>query len=39
MPPLDVSPAGGDYLDQMLRMDEGASILGEFAIGTNYAVT
>ncbi|HEX3331941.1 MAG TPA: aminopeptidase [Gaiellales bacterium] len=31
--------AGGDYLEQMLGMDEGASILGEFAIGTNYMVT
>jgi len=31
--------AGGDYLEQMLRMDDGASILGEFAIGTNYMVT
>ena len=31
--------AGGDYLQQMLGMDAGASILGEFAIGTNYMVT
>jgi aminopeptidase len=30
--------AGGDYLEQMLGMDAGASILGEFAIGTNYLV-
>jgi aminopeptidase len=30
---------GADYLRRMLEMDEGASILGEFAIGTNYAVT
>jgi aminopeptidase len=30
--------AGGDYLQQMLGMDAGASILGEFAIGTNYLV-
>jgi aminopeptidase len=29
---------GQDYLRQMLAMDDGASILGEFAIGTNYAV-
>jgi aminopeptidase len=31
--------AGSDYLQQMLGMDAGASILGEFAIGTNYMVT
>jgi aminopeptidase len=31
--------AGGDYLQQMLEMDAGAPILGEFAIGTNYLVT
>jgi aminopeptidase len=30
--------SGEDYLRQMLAMDDGASILGEFAIGTNYAV-
>jgi aminopeptidase len=31
--------AGGqELLQQMLSLDEGASILGEFAIGTNYAV-
>jgi aminopeptidase len=30
--------AGGELLQQMLAIDEGASILGEFAIGTNYAV-
>ena len=30
---------GGAYLDQMLAMDDGASMLGEFAIGTNYMVT
>jgi aminopeptidase len=30
--------SGEDYLRQMLAMDEGASVLGEFAIGTNYAV-
>jgi aminopeptidase len=30
--------AGGDLLQQMLAIDEGASVLGEFAIGTNYAV-
>jgi aminopeptidase len=29
---------GQDYLRQMLEMDEGASVLGEFAIGTNYGV-
>jgi aminopeptidase len=31
--------SGEDLLRQMLAMDDGASILGEFAIGTNYAVT
>jgi aminopeptidase len=31
--------AGHDYLTQMLGMDAGASVLGEFAIGTNYMVT
>jgi aminopeptidase len=31
--------AGGDYLEQMIALDDGASILGEFAIGTNYSVT
>jgi aminopeptidase len=30
---------GHDYLVQMLGMDAGASVLGEFAIGTNYMVT
>jgi aminopeptidase len=30
---------GGAYLDQMLAMDPGATVLGEFAIGTNYEVT
>jgi len=30
--------AGGDLLREMLAMDDGASILGEFAIGANYAV-
>jgi aminopeptidase len=30
---------GHDYLVQMLGMDGGASVLGEFAIGTNYMVT
>ena len=30
--------AGQQLLRQMLAIDEGASILGEFAIGTNYAV-
>jgi aminopeptidase len=30
--------AGQELLQQMLAIDEGASILGEFAIGTNYAV-
>jgi aminopeptidase len=30
---------GGAYLDQMIRMDGGSNILGEFAIGTNYQVT
>jgi aminopeptidase len=30
---------GHDYLQQMLGMDAGASVLGEFAIGTNYMVT
>ncbi|HEU0194609.1 MAG TPA: aminopeptidase [Gaiellales bacterium] len=29
---------GQDYLRQMLALDDGASSLGEFAIGTNYAV-
>jgi aminopeptidase len=31
--------AGHNYLVQMLSMDAGASVLGEFAIGTNYMVT
>jgi aminopeptidase len=31
--------AGGSYLQQMLQMDPGATVLGEFAIGTNYMVT
>ena len=31
--------AGHKYLVQMLSMDDGASVLGEFAIGTNYMVT
>ena len=30
--------SGEEYLRQMLAMDDGATILGEFAIGTNYAV-
>ena len=30
--------SGEDYLRQMLAMDDGASVLGEIAIGTNYAV-
>jgi aminopeptidase len=30
---------GHEYLVQMLGMDDGASVLGEFAIGTNYMVT
>jgi aminopeptidase len=30
--------SGADYLRQMIGMDDGASVLGEFAIGTNYAV-
>jgi aminopeptidase len=30
--------SGQEYLRQMLAMDDGASVLGEFAIGTNYAV-
>jgi aminopeptidase len=30
--------SGGDLLREMLAMDDGASILGEFAIGTNYEV-
>jgi aminopeptidase len=30
--------SGEAYLRQMLAIDEGASVLGEFAIGTNYAV-
>jgi aminopeptidase len=30
---------GGAYLEQMLAMDPGATVLGEFAIGTNYQVT
>ena len=30
--------AGAELLQQMLAIDDGASILGEFAIGTNYAV-
>ena len=30
--------SGEDYLRQMIGMDDGASVLGEFAIGTNYAV-
>ena len=32
------SASGEDYLRQMLAMDDGASILGEFAIGANYEV-
>lgn len=31
--------AGGDYLEAMLALDEGARRLGEFAIGTNTGVT
>jgi aminopeptidase len=31
--------AGQAYLEQMVAMDAGSSILGEFAIGTNYEVT
>jgi aminopeptidase len=30
--------AGGDLLAQMLALDDGASTLGEFAIGTNYGI-
>ncbi len=30
---------GESYLHQMLSMDDGASVLGEFAIGTNYGIT
>jgi aminopeptidase len=30
--------SGADYLREMLALDDGASILGEFAVGTNYAV-
>jgi aminopeptidase len=30
--------AGGDLLREMLAMDDGASVLGEFAIGANYGV-
>ncbi|HWH65645.1 MAG TPA: aminopeptidase [Gaiellales bacterium] len=30
--------AGQELLQQMLAIDEGASVLGEFAIGTNYGV-
>jgi aminopeptidase len=30
---------GDSLLREMLNMDDGASVLGEFAIGTNYAVT
>ena len=30
--------AGGDLLAQMLAMDDGASVLGEFAVGTNYGI-
>ena len=30
--------AGAELLQQMLAIDDGAAILGEFAIGTNYAV-
>jgi aminopeptidase len=30
---------GHEYLIQMLGMDEGASVIGEFAIGTNYMIT
>jgi aminopeptidase len=30
--------SGGDLLREMLSVDEGASVLGEFAIGTNYNV-
>ena len=31
--------SGQGYLHQMLSIDDGASILGELAIGTNYGVT
>ena len=31
--------SGESYLHQMLSMDDGASVLGELAIGTNYGVT
>ena len=30
--------SGLDYLRRMLELDDGASVLGEFAIGTNYAI-
>jgi aminopeptidase len=30
--------AGESYLRRMLAIDDGASVLGEFAIGTNYAI-
>ena len=30
---------GEHYLHQMLSMDDGASVLGEFAVGTNYGIT
>jgi aminopeptidase len=30
--------AGHEYLQQMVAMDDGSATLGEFAIGTNYAV-
>jgi aminopeptidase len=30
--------AGAELLEQMLAIDDGASVLGEFAIGANYAV-
>jgi aminopeptidase len=31
--------AGEEYLRQMIALDSGAAVLGEFAIGTNYSVT
>ncbi len=31
--------SGESYLQQMIAMDDGASVLGELAIGTNYGVT
>jgi aminopeptidase len=30
--------AGQDYLRRMLALDDGSTVLGEFAIGTNYAI-